>query len=161
VAGEISERDYPLLLEILRRTVGFTGRAETLGGSLEWSSMESTSLWRSDPTIGPGQLREVHVAVTPRDGKTRIVIEERLRRATSSVMAMATAVAVVPSTLGGIWLSEAVGAGVALASVAVLMIGSFGFARMFNKKLVKSRKQELHELADELTSEVGRRTSSA
>jgi serine/threonine protein kinase len=160
VAGEISERDYPLLLEILRRTVGFTGRAETLGGSLEWSSMETTSHWRSDPTIGLGQIREVHVAVTPRDGNTRIVIEERLRRATSSVMAMATAIAVVPSTVGGIWLSEAVGAGVALASVAVLMIGSFGFARMFNKKLVKSRKQELHELADELTSEVGRRTSS-
>jgi len=157
VAGEISERDYPVLLERLRSMVGFTGRAETLGGSLEWTSMESTSPWRSDHSVGLGQIREVHVAITPRDGKTRIILEERLKRATSASMAMATAVGVVPATLGGVFLSDNVSVMAALGLVTVAIGGSFAFARAFNKRLAKRRKQELLELADELADEVGRR----
>ncbi len=156
VIGEVSERDYPLLVEKLRRAVGYAGRAETLGASLEWSSMESTGHWRSDPTVGPGGIRDVHVAITPHQGRTRIVIEERLRRATSASMAMATAAGVVPATLGGIILSDTVGVGAALGLVTVVLCGSYGFARMFNKRLTRKRKQELIQLADELATETGR-----
>jgi len=157
VAGEIPERDYPALLEILRGRVGFAGRAGTLGGALEWTSMEGTSHWQSDHSIGPGRMREVHVVVTPRDGRTKITLEERLQRATSASMAMATAVGVVPATLGGVLLSDNVGVMAALGLVVVSLGGAFTFARMFNKRLAKRRKQELRELADDLADEVGRR----
>jgi len=71
-------------------------------------------------------------------------------------MAMATAAGVVPATLGGVILSDTVGVGAAFGLVTVVLCGSFAFARMFNKRLTRKRKQELIQLADELATETGR-----
>jgi hypothetical protein len=65
VDGEMPERDFDLLIDVIRRGVGEVGTLSAVGRSFTWHSM--------------GQGRRVQVSVHPRNGKTTIRASENLR----------------------------------------------------------------------------------
>lgn len=67
--GEMPQSGYTELVEIVRKAFGNVGQVTLLPGSLTWSSILSQA-----STINP----YASVYVTVRDGRTRIVMEERL-----------------------------------------------------------------------------------
>ena len=64
VDGEMPERDFDLLIDVIRRGVGEVGTLSAVGRSFTWHSM--------------GQGRRVQVSVHPRNGKTTIRASENL-----------------------------------------------------------------------------------
>jgi len=69
VEGEVPEAEFIALVEEMRRTTNNVGMAGTLGRSLAWHTT----------TVAAGAAaRDVHVTVTPRNGRTRIHVEEKL-----------------------------------------------------------------------------------
>lgn len=64
IDGEMSERDFDLLIDVIRRGVGEVGTLSAVGRSFTWHSM--------------GQTRRVSVSVQPRDGRTTIRGSENL-----------------------------------------------------------------------------------
>ena len=66
VDGEISQAEYPELVEIISSAIKNIGDFNTLG---------STLVWR---TARPNEGRMVSVTITPRGGQTRIRIQENL-----------------------------------------------------------------------------------
>jgi serine/threonine protein kinase/uncharacterized membrane protein len=65
VEGEITESDFPALVDELRRLTGNVGQASALGHSLSWSLAR-----------GGGARRDLEVVVSSRRGLTRIVAQE-------------------------------------------------------------------------------------
>jgi serine/threonine protein kinase len=160
VAGEVTAGDHPLLVERLRDLVGYVGNTNTLGSSLEWSSTAGHTFWHVDRSRGPGQVRDTHVAVTPHDGRTRIVVREQLQPVAQLTYAMTTAAVVAPALLGALLVSDSFGVGAGVFTVAAVFAGSFGFARSFIKRLAGKRRTQLRAMADELAQEVAGLTSA-
>ena len=67
VEGEITPADYELIVESIRDTLGDEGSVNAFGRSLTWSTR-----------LVSRKGRNVSVTLTPRSGKTRIRIDERL-----------------------------------------------------------------------------------
>ena len=67
VEGEITPADYELIVESIRDTLGDEGAVNAFGRSLTWSTR-----------LVSRKGRNVSVTLTPRSGKTRIRIDERL-----------------------------------------------------------------------------------
>jgi hypothetical protein len=70
VEGEPSEADREDLLEEIRNEMGQTGAFESIGGTL---------IWKLSPDYR-GRGRELSVRLRSRDGRTKIVVDERLVR---------------------------------------------------------------------------------
>jgi hypothetical protein len=70
IEGEPSEADREDLVELIREVTGETGAVETTSKTLTW---------RVDP-VYRGQGRAISVRLRSRDGRTRVVMEERLGR---------------------------------------------------------------------------------
>jgi hypothetical protein len=70
VAGEPSDADREDLVEEIREVVGETGSVESVG---------KTMVWKIDPGY-QGRGRDFSVRLRSRDGRTRVVVEERLGR---------------------------------------------------------------------------------
>jgi serine/threonine protein kinase len=67
VDGEISETDYPALVEEIRRVIGEVGQVSQLGRSFSWTMNR-----------GSGGIRQIEIGVTVRNGRTRIMAQETL-----------------------------------------------------------------------------------
>jgi serine/threonine-protein kinase len=67
VDGEISLADYEIIVETIRTTLGDEGAVSSFGRSLTWSSR-----------VVSRKGRNVSVTLSPRGGRTRIRIDERL-----------------------------------------------------------------------------------
>ncbi|MEW5916212.1 MAG: serine/threonine-protein kinase, partial [Gemmatimonadota bacterium] len=65
VDGEMRERDFDLMIDIIRRSLNDTGIVTAVGRSLSWASAD--------------KQRKVQVSVLVRDGRTSIYVSERLR----------------------------------------------------------------------------------
>ena len=69
IEGEVSDRDYDLMVDIIRRRAGAwggSGQIAPVGRSLTWSSQSASG-------------RKLHVSIFPRNGKTTIRVLESLR----------------------------------------------------------------------------------
>ena len=159
VAGEVSARHHPLLVDKLRDLVGYVGDTKTLGSSLEWAATAGHTFWRMNRSRGPSQVRDTHVTVTPHDGRTRILVREQLQSAVQLTYAMTTGAVVAPTTLGALLISDSFGTGAGILTVAAVCAVSFGFARSFIKRMAGNRRTQLRAMADELAEEVARLTS--
>ena len=142
VAGEVSENDYDLLVELMRRQLGDVGHVSTLGRSLAWSATNVK--------------RRVGITVVPRGGHTTIRVEERFNQ-------------LAGGTFGGIVGGVGGGAGggsfgvimgatgspvIALCTTLGVVGGSYLLARTIFANTVKSRANELRELASRLVEAV-------
>jgi hypothetical protein len=67
IDGELSEADFPVLVDEIRTMMGEVGQVAQLGRSFTWTLYKGTS-----------GTRNVEVAVTVRGGRTRIVCQEHL-----------------------------------------------------------------------------------
>jgi len=67
VDGEISESDFPVLVEEIRRMIGEVGQVSQLGRSFTWSMNR-----------GASGTRTIEIGVTVRNGRTRIMAQENL-----------------------------------------------------------------------------------
>ena len=64
VKGEMPERDYDLVLDIIRREIGEVGQIGSVGRTFSWSVSN--------------QNRKLQISVMPRGGKTTVRIDEQL-----------------------------------------------------------------------------------
>jgi len=138
VDGEMPERDYDLLVEVLRETTGESGEITTIGRAFSW---------QSDPRRG-----NLHVSVLPRGGKTRIRVSETLRASATGLFGGIT------GALGGgslpIWLGLGLkvgdlGAGVLLwgGTMALTYLAARGLFARHSRVHSKSTKALIERLA--------------
>src|SRR5262249_48789871 len=64
IDGEMPERDYDLVLDIIRREIGEVGQIGSVGRTFSWSVSN--------------QNRKLQISVMPRGGKTTVRIDEQL-----------------------------------------------------------------------------------
>jgi len=137
VDGEPSELDREDIIEEIRSAIGETGAIESVGKTL---------VWRLESPRG----RELSVRVRSRSGKTRIVVEERLRRQAI-----------------GLFVGMGVGGGIGPLGLYILMIAFHGAiaalipilwipimlvsARLIFGALADRRSRQLQDLSQRLT----------
>jgi tRNA A-37 threonylcarbamoyl transferase component Bud32 len=142
VDREVSEADYPAIVDEARMAFSNVGQASTLGRSLAWHTVTP-----------PNEIaRRISLTVTVLGGRTRIRLEERLAGAAAGWFGG------LGGGLGGasIAAATALGAGVlgsAIAFAGILatgLTGSWTLARGIFRYTHRTRKQELEALADRL-----------
>lgn len=146
VGGEMTDADFDLLAEIIRRRMAQAGAVNAVGRSLTWTSL--------------ARQRTVHVSVVSRNGKTTIRAAENLeslsRRARimgivgGGYLAAALMGVVMPMVVGKgpLTLVAALGTGL-VAFGSVLTAGRYSF-----QKSARKRKARLHGVVQELVEQV-------
>ena len=74
VEGEVSDSDFPVLVEEIRSIIGEVGQVSQLGRSFSWTLSK-----------GASGTRNVEIAVTVRAGSTRILVQESLNNLIGAV----------------------------------------------------------------------------
>jgi hypothetical protein len=140
--GELSDGEYPVLVDEIRMTIGNVGQASTLGRSLAWRTVNP-----------PNQFgRVVTVTVNPAGGKTRIRIDESLKPVAGALFGG------FMGGMGGGSVPIGIGVGMgALHSVVAAMlipiigvVGSYSLARTLLRVNHRNKKVELESLLDRL-----------
>ena len=133
---------YEVLLEEIRRALNDVGAVNTLGRSFAWHSTNAQ--------------RPVHVTVAPRNGQTRIRVEERLGNLAGGLFGG------IMGGLGGGVMGVAMGVGIGVlnapAAAALLAVGlvsaSYGLARGIFSTVAGQRATTLRTLTDALAEDV-------
>ncbi len=150
VEAEISPRDYGMLLEEIRVTLGEIGElSETLGTALAWSS----------PSKGTG--RKTQILVSPRGGRTRIRITDDEAVPPGVVFVPITTVSLIVLGITGAVLDGAGAATMATVATAVgtaglFFSGSWYALRKFTKWQMRRRLAVISNLFHRLTGHVER-----
>ncbi len=144
IGGQVSESEYPVLLEIIQDTLGEPGEIESaLGSVFAWTSGRGQSARLS------GRLTRVQVS--PRAGSTRITITED-QTAAIAVSAGVGSVVIgglaLPLATASLWAIVAPVAGVVVAAVAAF------------RALRNRRRKQLSELLGRLTHHVSTATGA-
>ncbi len=140
VGGEMSESDFDVLAEVIRRRMEQAGAVTAVGRSLTWTSL--------------ARQRTVHISVVSRNGKTTIRAAENMealgRRARIiGMVGGAYAAAAVVSGVGTLY-SVAPGAGLAVVTFA----GILAAARYSYGQSARKRKARLEGVVKELAEQV-------
>ncbi len=147
VDGEVPDSEFAILVEDVRATLRDVGHVSTLGRSLTWSTARAGQ--------GAGG-RDIHIMVMPRDGRTRITIDERMSNFAGGVFG--GIVGGGGGGGGGALLGVVAGAlqaPVAGVVAAALAVGaSWGLARTIFARTVRTRHDQLTTLIDRLAAHV-------
>jgi serine/threonine-protein kinase len=142
VDGRVSEDDYDVLVEVVRRQLGDVGHVSTLGRSLAWSS--------ANPQ------RRVAVSVIPKGGQTTIRVEERMGQLAGGLFGgvvggggMGTAAPVL-----GVILNAKHDPFLAIAAFLATLTTAYGVARTIFKNIVRGRERDLKDLTARLADAV-------
>ncbi|HEU4994287.1 MAG TPA: serine/threonine-protein kinase [Gemmatimonadaceae bacterium] len=142
IEGELSEADYPMVVDEIRTIIGEVGQVSQLGRSFTWVLNKGSS-----------GIRNIEVAVTVRNGRTRITIQESLGQLIGAVFGgLGAGVGggglgpIIGIMFGALHLPGALAAFVIPAWVSV----AYSIARTSYHYSVKSRDKKLVELADRL-----------
>lgn len=150
IPGEMPERDFDLLVDIIRRALNDPGQVSGVGRSLTWTSSD--------------KARKLAVAVLVRDGRTTIHVSERLKDLAGGLFAGIMA--------GGSGATLGPGIGLAIEAwhtpwlIPFFVLASVGttytVARTIFQRMSRSRRAVLeemtHRLAEQVTLSVARRT---
>ena len=138
IDGLVSEDDYDVLVEVIRRQLGDVGHVNTLGRSLAWSS--------ANPR------RRITVTVMPRGTHTTIRVDERYGQLAGGVFGGivgggggGTGGPMIGGVLGATH-SAVLALGAALGCVAA----AYGIARTVFRGIVRSRTEEMRQLTARL-----------
>ena len=138
VDGRVSEDDYDVLVEVVRRQLGDVGHVSTLGRSLAWSS--------ANPQ------RRVAVSVIPKGNQTTIRVEERMGQLAGGLFGgvvggggMGTAAPVL-----GVILNATHDPFLAIAAFLGTLTTAYGVARTIFNNIVRGRARDLRELTARL-----------
>jgi serine/threonine-protein kinase len=133
IDGEMRERDFDLMIDIIRRTLGEAGNVSAVGRSLSWTATGS---------------RKVQISVLVRDGRTTIHVIEKLKDLAGGLFGG------IMGGGGGGSIGPMLGVGMGalhspFAAVG-LVLGMFGVAyttaRTIYTRLVRKRRETLEEL---------------
>ena len=144
IDGEMRERDFDLMVDIIRRALGDAGTVSAVGRSLSWT------------TSGSG--RKSHVSVLVRDGRTSIYVSERLKDLAGGlfggIMGGGGGGMIGPSIGIGI---EALGSPLAAVGMVIANVGlAYGIARTIYTKMTGKRRKILGELTERLAEQARR-----
>jgi eukaryotic-like serine/threonine-protein kinase len=146
IDGEMPERDYDLVLDIIRREIGEVGQIGSVGRTFSWSVSN--------------QNRKLQISVMPRGGKTTVRIDEQLSNVAGGIF-------------GGIMGGVGGGAGgavmgtiaanthrplLAFAAWASVVVSAFAGARFTLRRVATFRKEKLHDVADQLAKQIAEST---
>jgi serine/threonine protein kinase len=153
IDGEVSDREYALMVDDIRTTLGEVGNVSTLGQTLAWSTSPSAQ----------GVGRKVQVIVTPRGGRTRIVVEEHLGQLAGGLFGG------IMGGVGGGGGGAALGIGMgalqapvaALVTTGLIVLGSYGLARTIYRRTARQRERQLRELVERLATQVAQTIGGA
>lgn len=152
IPGEMPERDFDLLIDIIRRALNDPGNVSGVGRSLTWTSTEKT--------------RKIAVAVLVRDGRTTIHVSERLKDLAGGLFGgimgggggatLGPVIGLSVEALGNPWLIP--------VFISMTVGATWGIARTIFQRMSRSRRAVLEEmtnrLAEQVTLSVARRTVS-
>jgi hypothetical protein len=142
VEGELAEADYTILVEEIRIALKEVGQVSQLGRSFSWTLKEGSS-----------GTRNVEISVSVRNGRTRIIVQERLNNLIGAIYGG------IGGGLGGGGMGPMMGVLVGGKILAASAIGFvipawlavvYGVARSSYYYAVKRRAKTLGGLADRL-----------
>jgi hypothetical protein len=141
VDGELSEADFSIVVDEIRRGLGTPGQVNQLGKSFSWVMVR-----------GPSR-REVEIAVTARAGVTRLTVSENMSSLSDQVFAP---VIVVVGLIGSITVGGIVGGGLHapwLLPVAIPAWWSAAYmaARKLYQRATRGRETEIRGLIERLS----------
>jgi serine/threonine-protein kinase len=149
VEGEMPERDYDLLLDIIRREIGEVGQIGSVGRTFSWAVSN--------------QNRKLQISVMPRAGRTTVRIDENLSQVTGGIFGgMMGGIggglggAVMGSIAGGLHNPVA-----GLAGWVAVVASAYLGARYTLGRVSKGRTAKLHEIAHQLAQQIAESTAAA
>jgi hypothetical protein len=141
IDGEMPERDFDVMVDIIRRALNDPGLVSAVGRSLTWSNAD--------------RQRKVSISVLVRAGKTNIYVSERLRDLAGALYG-----GIMGGGGGGMMgPSIAIGMNVFHSGFAALgmvfgMVGvAYGVARTIFGKMSRSRSEVLRKLTEALADQ--------
>ena len=149
VNGEMPERDYDLVLDIIRREVGEVGQIGSVGRTFSWSVSN--------------QSRKLQISVMPRGGKTTVRVDEQLTHLTGGIFG--GMMGGIGGGLGGAVMGTVAGssAGPMIGLLAWLgVVGSaYLGARFTFSRVAKGRETKLHALAKQIGDQIADSVASS
>jgi len=139
IDGEMPERDFDLLIDVIRHGVGEVGTLSAVGRSFTWHSM--------------GQTRRVQVSVQPRDGKTTIRASENLGNQMGGLFG--GLMGGVGGGVGGPLFAAMLGTHhpiLAIFAFPTMAIAGYTTARTIFGHLSRRRVKRLHEVIEEVAT---------
>ncbi len=144
VEGELPEGEFPVMVDEIRREIRHAGQVSQLGRSFSWTMTPSPSL-----------RRDVEVAVSVRNGRTRITVRENMGPIIGPIFGgICGGVggggmgAVMGITMGALGLPPITLAGI----IPLWLSGVFLTARTIYGNTARSREQECLRLTDRLVA---------
>ena len=148
VDGEMPERDYDLVLDIIRRDVGEVGQIGSVGRTFSWSVSN--------------QSRKLQISVMPRGGKTTVRIDEQLGQITGGIFG--GMMGGIGGGLGGAVMGSIAGGAkeplLGLAAWAAIIASAYAGARFTLRRVATGRREKLLEIANELGKQIAESTAS-
>jgi eukaryotic-like serine/threonine-protein kinase len=148
VEGEMPERDYDLLLDIIRREIGEVGQIGSVGRTFSWSVSN--------------QNRKLQISVMPRGGKTTVRIDENLGQITGGIFG--GMMGGIGGGLGGAVMGSIAGgmhnAPAGLVGWAAVIASAYAGARYTLHRVSNGRKVKLREVANQLAQQIAESTAS-
>jgi serine/threonine-protein kinase len=149
IDGEIPERDYDLVLDIIRREIGEVGQIGSVGRTFSWSVSN--------------QNRKLQISVMPRGGRTTVRIDEQLGNIAGGVFGGIMGGG--GGGLGGAVMGMVIGGThqplLGLAAWLATIATSFGAARFTLGRIARSKQEKLREVAHMLANQIAESTASA
>ena len=149
IDGEMPERDYDLVLDIIRREIGEVGQIGSVGRTFSWSVSN--------------QNRKLQISVMPRGGKTTVRCDEQLGQITGGIFG--GMMGGIGGGLGGAVMGSVAGGAneplLGLAAWLAVIASAYGGARYTLRRLANSRRGKLHEIAQQLANQIAESTASA
>jgi serine/threonine protein kinase len=148
IGVEVTDAAYPLMLDEIRRALGTAGQALLVGNTLSWNGQIHEA----------GAEHQVRVSVTPREGRTHILLEEPvtcyLRRLAGSVGGW------IAGGLLGVAFAFGLGLGetsvVPVVAIAFSAVGAYAASRSVYVQAARERERKLGALGDRLIDVVKR-----
>jgi serine/threonine-protein kinase len=147
IDGEMPERDYDLVLDIIRREIGEVGQIGSVGRTFSWSVSSRD--------------RNLQISVMPRGGKTTVRIDDQLGQITKGVFG--GMMGGIGGGLGGALMGSIAGGThrplLGLAAWLGVVATAYTGARFTIKRIAKSRREKLHEVANQLANQIAESTA--
>jgi eukaryotic-like serine/threonine-protein kinase len=149
IDGEMPERDYDLVLDLIRREIGEVGQIGSVGRTFSWSVSN--------------QNRKLQISVMPRGGKTTVRIDEQLGNIAGGVFGgiMGGGGGGMGGMVMGIFTGMTHQPLLGLAGWLATITASFGAARMTLSRIASNRHAKLTEIAHLIGNQIAESTASA
>jgi eukaryotic-like serine/threonine-protein kinase len=149
IEGEMPERDYDLVLDIIRREIGEVGQIGSVGRTFSWSVSN--------------QQRKLQISVMPRGGKTTVRLDDQLGNIAGGVFG--GIMGGVGGGLGGAVMGSIAGGAhrplLGLAAWLSVVVSAFAGARFTLRRIFTTRRDKLHEVANQIANQIAESTAAA